>query len=269
VSRIVAAVPPGLEASMLLEVRLASIAFSDIFDVLAEDLVRSAEHHSDESKALDAVLGQLRKWQRFVEKVPPEGLSEDQRRGLYGELYYLREYLIPVLGLPESIAAWTGPAGAHQDFQGPGFGIEVKASASKEPQTIRITSERQLDGQGLEVLVLAHLSIEEKVGSGETLPQLVEDLRSRAAESAVEMELEVRLHEAGYHDVHRSIYSRYGYVLRRHHIYDVRDNFPRITEVDLSPGVGNVGYSIAVSECSPYAISVDEFKHKIGSSRHA
>jgi hypothetical protein len=162
--------------------------------------------------------------------------------------------------------AWTGPSWSPQDFQGEGFGIEVKTSASKEPQTMRITSERQLDAQGLRVLFLGHLSLEVKVGSGETLPQIIQDLRQRAVEAACETEFETRLYEWGYHDVHAWIYSRHGFVLRGEHIYEVREDFPRITEADVRPGVGNVAYSIAVSECSPYILKVDGFRDKLESA---
>ena len=257
-------IPPGLAANAILEVRLENPAFSDIFDVLAEDLVRAAERETEESRALAAALNQLRKWQRFVEKIPPEGLTEEQRRGLYGELYFLRNHLAPLLGLRHAIMAWTGPSGSYQDFQGQGFGIEVKTSASKEPQTMRITSERQLDGQGLCMLFLGHLSLEEKIGSGETLPQVVDDLRQRAAKAACEVEFDSRLYEWGYHDLHSGVYSRYGYVLRGEHMYEVRDSFPRIAEADLRPGVGNVTYSIAVSGCRPYFLTFTEFTDRLG-----
>ena len=36
----------------------------------------------------------------------------------------------------EAVRAWTGPTGAHQDFQLPRAAIEVKTSSGKEPQTL-------------------------------------------------------------------------------------------------------------------------------------
>lgn len=259
-TRLAASVPPGLRTASLLEVHLDNPAFQDIFDVLIGDLVRAAEQHLEESGAVQAVLGQLRKWQRFVQKVPPEGLSSEQRRGLFGELYVLRDYMIPALGFLNSIAAWTGPAGAHQDFQGSGFGVEVKTSSAKEPQTMRIASERQLDDSGLAMLLLCHLSLEEKAGTGETLPSIIADLREKAAALALEAELEEKLYEAGYHDVHAPLYSKLGFVVRGLNFYRVERDFPRILESELRPGVGTVVYSIAASECGPYQLEAEDFR---------
>ncbi len=44
--------------------------------------------------------------------------------------------------------AWRGPEPAHQDFQFTSGAVEVKATAAKQPQSVRITSERQLDDNG-------------------------------------------------------------------------------------------------------------------------
>ena len=106
------------------------------------------------------------------------GLAPEARRGLFGELTFLREHLLPPARRREAVAAWTGPTAAHQDFQLPGAAIEVKTSSGKEPQTLVISSERELDDTGTGRLILAHLSLDERRGgSGESLNVVVERAR--------------------------------------------------------------------------------------------
>jgi hypothetical protein len=77
-----------------------------------------------------------------------------------------------------AVAGWKGPQGAHQDFQYPGAWIEVKTTLAKQPQTVRITSERQLDDTNGPALFLHVLVLETHEGGTATLPALVGQVRT-------------------------------------------------------------------------------------------
>jgi Putative PD-(D/E)XK family member, (DUF4420) len=122
---------------------------------------------------------------------------------------------------------------------------------------LRISSERQLDETGADALYLAHLSIDARQGGGETLPEAVEAIRALARGGNAEGPLEDRLGNAGYLDIHASRYTT-GYTLRRLSLYRVEEGFPRIVERDLADGVGDVRYSVAVTECRDWERPVEE-----------
>ena len=64
----------------------------------------------------------------------------------------------------------------------------------------------------------------------------------------------LKLLEVGYYDIHRPLYEETGYTIRQENLYRVAGNFPRITEADIPIGVGDVRYSIILSESEEYRI---------------
>ena len=86
----------------------------------------------------------VKKWWNEV-KEQDRPLSIPRQRGLYAELWFLRQHVIPKLGPDRSIQYWAGPNGADHDFQLPACGIEVKAVVVGEEAKIKISNEYQLD----------------------------------------------------------------------------------------------------------------------------
>ncbi len=99
----------------------------------------------------------------------------ERRAGLYGELHVLRTHL--GRRSRRSRSPLGRPSGAHQDFQAAGWALEVKTSRTKQPVSVRISGERQLDDVGLDFLGLAHIGLEQRRQERETLPEIVRSVR--------------------------------------------------------------------------------------------
>lgn len=239
----------------------ASPAFSSVFTSLAEDITRHIGQLHDEGEAATSFFVRLLQWQRLLERGRAAGLTDEEQRGLYGELWFLREKVLPALSPTQSFASWAGPERAAKDFQFPGSAVEVKTTTARQHQHIQIASEKQLDDTGLNALFLCHLSLEASYGNGETLPQIVASVREASAVDGTAAQLfEARLFEAGYLDIHGGLYNSVGYLLRAASIYRVQDGFPKIVERDLRLGVGDVRYSISAAECQHYSASAEELR---------
>ena len=154
------------------EVRLVDARYEEVFFALADDLVDHVARSSDSLTAIARLSDRLRRWEAFLKIVDPDGLGLERRAGLYGELHVMRAHLLPI-SMELGIRTWVGPQGAHQDFQAPSWALEVKTSRRNQPVSVRIASERQLDDLGLEFLGLAHVGLEQRHDSGETLPEMV------------------------------------------------------------------------------------------------
>lgn len=258
----------GLELQMAsiagkthLAVRLRDAASGDVFNALAEDVAPRVAAATNTVGAVAALLGRLRRWQQFL-AAAQVGLSLEEERGLWGELHALRTHLMPALGPAAAVASWQAGAASHQDFQCPAGALEVKTTAAKQPQSVRITSERQLDDTGVGVLFLHVVAVDERevapagTAAGTSLPGLVGELRvALAVDAAVLAVFEDRLLERGYFDLHAPRYEGRRRALRNERTYRVRDAFPRLTERMLPAGVGDTSYALSLSGCAPFEVS--------------
>jgi Putative PD-(D/E)XK family member, (DUF4420) len=229
---------------------------ADVFTSLVDDVSRRVAAADSDKMAVMELVARLRRWQGFLQRHEPEGLGPEERRGLYGELWFLREHLLPILPPGPAIGSWSGPRAANHDFQLQSCAVEVKTSAGKRHQMLHIASERQLDETGAGTLTLFHLSLDERAGQGETLVQIVADLRLRVSPNPVAVEeLNARLIDAGYLDSQAYRYHGVAYTPRDSAFFRVDGQFPRITEGNLLPGVGDVRYTVSLAACQPFLIT--------------
>lgn len=242
-----------------LRVILTDASMREVFTPLAGDIARTADSQPDDAEAVLAAIGRFNHWRQMLEKLAESGLSPQARRGLVGELFFLREYLLDAMPATPAVRSWTGPTGAHQDFQFVRSAVEVKTSSGKEPQTIVVSSERELDETGVDWLVLAHFSLDERRGgSGENLNAIVDCLRDTVNDAAARDNLNDLLIRVGYLEQQRSLYEEPRYTIRKQCFWRVSGEFPRITEGDLRPGVGDCQYRISTTRLDAYLLTGED-----------
>lgn len=243
---------------------LLNAQHKDIFSTLCEDLIYGVSEINDENILIDKLTERLVKWHSLFEKLGHQGLSDDAQRGLFGELYFLRKYLSNYSDYIKCINTWKGPEKAIQDFQYSNWAVEVKTTHGKNHQKIHISSERQLDDSIIPNIFLFHLSLDIRMGYGETLNFIIEDIFNLLSENSLATNLfKLKLIESGYFDIHKKLYDNIGYTIRQENIYSVIGDFPRITEKQISTGVGDVKYSIILTESESWRIDENNLLHKI------
>lgn len=236
--------------------KLLNTEHRDIFSVLCEDLILSVAPLKSEEKILKELINRFEKWKSLFDKVSSHGLSPEEQRGLFGELFLLKKLLISFDQKSIVLSSWVGAEKQIRDFQYNNWGIEVKTTHGNNHQKIQISSERQLDTSNLEHLFLFHLSMDSRLNSGETLNSMVDSIRLILESDFVSLnKFNNKLFEAGYFENHRDNYSDTGYFIRNETYYKVENDFPRIEENDIRNGVGDVKYSIIISQFSEYVKS--------------
>lgn len=241
-----------------LQFELADMLYVDVFDVISNDALVHILRSKDERAAFETFVHQITEWQRFLDQLPREGLSESAQQGLFGELWFLREVLFREMPPLQAVTSWAGPRALAKDFEFPGVAFEVKTVASKQHSRIAISNEQQLDSSGVGKLIMFCLLLERLTGGGLSLPELISSIRSflQAHPNAANLFSELLL-QAGYVDKDAMQYIMH-YSIRSKHYFEVRDNFPRIVEADLRRGVGDVHYSVLLSECEHYAVNEND-----------
>jgi hypothetical protein len=251
-----------------LQVVLTANELREVFNPLVTDVAETVRAASAPAAALAAAVERFQRWQALLHAVGSEGLGNEERRGLVGELLVLREHVLPALAETDTVESWTGPSGANQDFQLPEVAIEVKASTAKRARSVRVASERQLDDTGTPALLLGLAMLDERRGgSGESLNRLVDGIREQLTNPAARSRFDGCLIQAGYLPRHRDLYAEPRYTLRELRFWHVRGDFPRIVEADLRAGVGNCTYDLSTAGLEQYQATAEEVSELIGGSR--
>lgn len=242
-------------SSRLLVIQILDPYCKDIFAVLCENLIREVINIEDEKRRIRSILNQLEKWKDMFDKINSDGLTSAQQQGLYGELHFLQKFLaLPNTVPTHALKSWVGSDAALRDFQGSSWAVEVKTTATNNPQSLKINGERQLDESFFKAMFLYHCSVEVSNSNGETLPQKIKTIREILAQDTQSVNLfNSKLFAAGYDDRKQEHYSKC-YQIRRESFYRINKDFPRIKENELRNGVGDVKYSISIGLCNEYLV---------------
>ncbi|KZM48967.1 PD-(D/E)XK motif protein [Labrenzia sp. OB1] len=250
------------ELSIILSASDAS--YNDVFAAICEDLTVKLTPLTTDRDTVREFLNRVRLWQIFFERQGGEGLSPEAQRGLYGELWFLKEFVLAERADETALSSWRTEAHSQHDFQFGTLSVEVKTSAARKHQTLTINGEQQLDETLVERLCLFYLSVAIVENSSATLPVLVDELRRMlSCSTAAQDRFNSMLLGRGYADRQRQIYESTGYTIRRTGVLEVRDEFPRIRECDLRPGTGEISYSIALDVASDYALDETKFRTEL------
>ncbi len=239
-----------------LVIRLLDREQKAIFYRFCTDVVQATALAKTEKEAVERFLGRTWRWHRLLRAGRAPGLTEEQQRGLIGELRLLEQRLLPLLGATASTRCWTGPLDAPRDFEISAVHVEAKTCGPTQTGVV-ISSEQQLDLAGCDRLFLyvAKVAVAaEAPEDGVTVTDAAK--RARAAIEAVNPLavdiFEERLFATGFDWDHD--YSDRPWLVTGETLFEVRDEFPRLTPGMIPAGVENLSYRLALRTCADYEV---------------
>lgn len=255
---------PGFKTGICL-VREGSLA---LFVQMAADVVAAVSGSTPQSEAwlLSLMLARIRAWQDFMRRPKSDRLSLEEEIGLFGELSFLRSSLAAGAVANLLVQAWVGPRGGLQDFQTDTVGIEVKSTTSANGFPSQISSLEQLDSLAGRAILLAAMRLCEQQ-SGETLPELVVDLRDKVAHlPSILTSLDRALLLAGYEPQAEALYTR-RLALIEMRILEVDNAFPCLVRSSVPPAIRSATYEIDLELVNGATVSHAEALARFGVSQ--
>lgn len=254
------ALPPRQEA-LHLRLFLIKQEHRDIFLMVCEDLVSSLEGITQASLRVKEIEICLLRWRRFFERSGTDGLSIEMQQGLFAELTWLSGLLEAGIDPDKAVSSWKGCERGFHDFDFYGHVVEVKSTKTKEPLSVLISNERQLDDNGLLSLHLYVLSLHFADGGGLTLPDRVAGLQSALDESPAASDLyRKKLISAGYLYRHADLYQQH-MVIKSENLYQVIKGFPRI--IAIPNGIGDLRYRVFLGACEAFRAKINDYLFKL------
>jgi hypothetical protein len=215
----------------------------EVFALFIENIYESINDLETESMVINQIIDSIAKWKKLFDKIKSTLLTEEQQKGLIGELMFINESLEHGVPNETIIENWFGPDYYNKDFIINNKGFEIKTTTQDRP-TIKISSEQQLDKQDLGMLYLIQYNLEETKSNGFTLPELINKVRVEfSANYILKSKFDEKLIQIGFNDDDSAKYET-KYKLIEKNIYNVNDDFPKITKSILPKGIFNSIYNI-------------------------
>ncbi|MCG3777279.1 MAG: hypothetical protein JW395_4157 [Nitrospira sp.] len=147
--------------------------------------------------------------------------------------------------------------GSPKDFEIGRFCIESKARRGAATPHIAISSADQLDTSGVDALFLHVVDVDQApadTAGSFTISELAARVRDRlvAEDGSLSEPLDRLLSAAGFDWA--DDYSDTRLVEGRSQVFQVTEDFPRISASALVSGISNVHYSIALQDCISFAL---------------
>lgn len=221
------------------------------FCAFCNDIVESTQTIRDEhSKGYETICNLYFTWQKMF-KTQVGLLSDNEVKGLIGELLFLRDEMIPIYGVSSSLSSWAGPDATKKDFSVGDNWFEIK-SIDFGKNTVKISSIQQLDCDIDGQLVIFQM---EKMASefhGVTLNNLVKSLMSSFTSLTDKDMFVEKLKKVGYN--YEVQYDSLVYVIRDISRYIVSEKFPKLVRGNIHPTINAATYELTVSELLEFKI---------------
>jgi len=194
----------------------------------------------------------LRDWSELLKRRGRVGLTRNEVIGLWGELHTLESILQANIAPDELIVqGWRGPNGDQRDIGFNKTRIEVKTQLATKAISLRITSLDQLDDGGNNLkITLNRITPSDK---GLSVIDLAQRLFQRFESNRLaHAEFERKIVLAGLSEDQEVCKEKFD--LDERLIYEVSENFPKLTLSNVSAGIISAEYVISGAAISSFQI---------------
>lgn len=226
-------------------------AMKDMFYTFCEDIVESSKNIEKE-KAIQFIIRRWKDWINLFKNPYTTILTENEIRGLIGELIFLNEFMFEKYGIEKGLNSWIGSSKAHKDFEIEDTWYEVK-TIRENALTVKIHSLEQLDSKNLGNLILIRLEPSNKsINEYIDLNGYVEKIKNKLINDKQKILFLEKLKEIGY--FYTEEYDKYTYRLKKIERYLVNNEFPKITKRELRDEIVRVTYDIEIDRIRSFKI---------------
>ncbi|MFT7043837.1 MAG: hypothetical protein ACJAW7_002600 [Candidatus Azotimanducaceae bacterium] len=239
-------------------IRLSDSSLKDLFSAISADLVDASSKAESEKGAVLIFMSRVLRWSALLEERKRSGLSFSQQLGLLGELYLLGWVLERNLVSAETLVrGWRGPDGDARDINLGATSVEVKATLGTAKNVLTISSLDQLDA-GTRQLVITHCRFSPS-DNGESLGSLISEIETVLGRFTNARSIFWRkLHLVGFDP--DAEYVDNSYELLKKTLYEVSENFPRLTADNVDPAIRKAQYEIDCAGLDGYIIDEEKLE---------
>lgn len=213
-----------------------------VFEKLSKDLINSISDEKNQVIAERKLIQRYNEWQCLFEEEANKKLDFNQLQGLFGELYFINNVLIPKQGVTKAISSWIGPIGGNKDFQLENIWFEIKTKSINK-DTIHISNKNQLISEQLGYLVVVDCEkTSPDISNSINLITLYEEMCNQMDNEQMLTEFMRKL--ANLNFIPGEYYKQFNFLVKEITFYEVNDKFPLISLSSLENAICNLRYDL-------------------------
>ena len=259
-------VAPKIESTKMLRVTQgeeAANTYWTCFDLLQHDakkvfftfcanLIDAVTGIYDEQKALYALKKRYITWKTMFRRDSSNKLPREVLQGLFGELYFMKKYMLDRFGAAVAVQAWSGPDAKSKDYAVDTEWFEVKTIGANTT-TVHISSLAQLssDHDGHLIVIKAEAMSDQFSNGESSIEELFDYIFTQFNDETAEGIFLSKLSAFGFDSSDESFMSKFD--VKSMNEYKVSGDFPRLTEKDIArPEICDVSYSLIINSLKDY-----------------
>ncbi|WP_372998309.1 PD-(D/E)XK motif protein [Sulfurimonas sp.] len=241
---------------------LTDQSFTDLFNDLIISIYQHIYQMSDVKEYSQVFIQMFYKWSEFFDDKKSEKLSQDIIKGLFGELFVLKELIKDSHSthINDLLNSWKGPYDKGHDFELDQKHIEVKTKEMTKT-SVKISSEHQLESEMDIPLELLVLSVDTHSAKGQSLSTLVSDIKNIVISKLGDFSI-VLTALAQKNITARSIYQydNFRFEAIEEIVYNcTHTDFPKLTKTNTPKAIGSVQYTLHLNYLTEYISSKKTF----------
>ena len=228
----------------------------ELFLSVCKDIISICASYPSNEQMVIAVENRLKRWQAFLMQNTEVSLSLMMQMGLFAELMFLINILVPGKGASVAIAAWGGPEADKQDFSLPDLAVEIKSYKTSKGPLVTISSTHQLFSIDKPLFLVTYGLTEAQ--NGKSIIDLISELDTLFSSESVTViqSFERKLIEFGY--MPGMVYDvMHKFVVDSTRGFIVEKDFPRILPHQTPSEIIAINYTIDLQLCTRFEINVN------------
>lgn len=239
--------------------RLLSKNDIDIFYTLCNDLIHSTKQVKNEVYAIQIILKRLEQWQYFL-KSDRKLIDKKQLKGLIGELYLIKKYLLANYNAEEVLAFWKAPLQSVQDFELNNMTIEVKTKSSVNSITISSYEQLFTELDNLYLFVVTLSDSTKNTNHSINIYNIIKDIKELIGVDNLLLIENFSNLLMQYGFIELLEYEDLYFIISSDEFYEVAQDFPKI--IDIPDGIEKLNYKINLDTCKKFLVEENIFNIK-------
>lgn len=223
-----------------------------VYFVLCDNLIKATLGCQSEEIAMVSVKNRFTTWKKLF-RSPSSSMSEELYKGLFGELFFMKRWMLEHYSTDIAVNSWSGPDRTAKDYSVGTDWYEVK-TVSINSETVKISSLTQLDSACAGNLILVKTEkMSKEYDDGEcSVEQLFSFILDKLSDEVIKDSFVEKVVQYGYNVENFDVnYSKYR--VSSLNFYRVDESFPKITPKEVPRNeIVRVQYELSIGAIEKY-----------------